>query len=256
MRVAFAITCGLLMSSASGQGFWQPGGPMDPWGHPAAIYPPSIQGAWPPAWGMPAWVPPSNPTFGMPILIAPPQSIVIDRQVIDGAPLPPAQLEMVNSRTDPLRVECIDLRDNVSLWSGELGAGESAPWTIPRDAGGVVVETYQTVMPTGEVVTRKRTRKLVVRPRYEVIVHRIAMQSIAIDRTGKSPSVIEDVQFRGEPIGRFVLPPGDQLADGPIDVFQTAVRTGTAGQIEPIFPTSDDADRRDPLRQAIDELRR
>lgn len=79
------------------------------------------------------------------------------------------------------------------------------------------------------------------------------MQSVAIDRTGKSPSVIEDINMQGRGIGRFVLPAGSHLQSGTIDVYQMAEAVGNPGAVAPLvpderFPGSQNAT---PLERAI-----
>ncbi|MGI9470308.1 MAG: hypothetical protein ACR2NZ_02170, partial [Rubripirellula sp.] len=75
--------------------------------------------------------------------------------------------------------------------------------------------------------------------RYEIVVHEWAMQSVAIDRTGKSPNVIEDINFQGRGIGRFLLPAGPALQSGVIGVYSAAASQGNAGTVQPIVPTED-----------------
>ena len=75
-------------------------------------------------------------------------------------------------------------------------------------------------------------------PRYELVIHEWKLQSVAIDRTGKSPNVIEDTNFQGKGIGRFLLPPGDQLKSGTLDVVRTALEARNAGSVSPLLDDS------------------
>ncbi len=101
-------------------------------------------------------------------------------------------------------------------------------------------------------MTENIVRPIAPQARYEVVVHEWAMQSIAIDRTGKSPKAIEDINFQGRGLGRFLLPPGDSLQSPRIDVYRTAVQSGLAGTVAPIVP-SDESDQGSdsPLQRAL-----
>lgn len=186
-----------------------------------------------------------------------PRSVLIESQVVPAAPLPPARIVLTHRRNETLRVEVYDLKKRQTIFQNDIPAGQSIEVTLPRDAGGVVHETYQSVGPFGDVVQRNITRNIPIDVRYEVIVHQWQIQSIAIDRTGKSPSPIEDIQYQGKGIGRFTLPAGSLLTDGQIDVYRNAVAAGNRGAIAPLLPSSeDDRPASDPLRRAVEELER
>jgi len=164
---------------------------------------------------------------------------------------------MTHRRNETLRVEVYDRKKRQAVFQGDIPVGQSIEVTLPRDAGGIVNETYQSIGPYDDVVQRSVTRNLPIDVRYEVVVHQWQMQSIAIDRTGKSPSPIEDVQYQGKGVGRFTLPAGPQLTEGQIDVYRNASSAGNQGWVAPIQPsTQDDGPSSDSLRRAIEELQR
>jgi hypothetical protein len=192
-----------------------------------------------------------------PPVYRPPQSVIIDRKVIAAPALPPAHVRLVHRRNETLNVEVLDRKLKRPVFQGQIPPGQSVDLTLPRDAGGHVVETYQAVNAWGDSVQRTVTRALPTSIRYEVIVHEWQIQSIAIDRTGKSPSPIEDVNYQGRGLGRFTLPAGDQLIDGQIDVYRAAVGANNAGLVAPIAtPTQDDGPTRDPLREVLEQVNR
>ncbi len=78
---------------------------------------------------------------------------------------------------------------------------------LPRDAGGRSVEVYQALGLDGTYQNREVVREIPPTVRYQVTIHQWQVQSIAIDRTGKSPNVIEDVNMQGRGLGMFSLPP-------------------------------------------------
>jgi len=209
------------------------------------------------AFGMNPNLQPIGPPVAPPTWFRPPQSVIIDSSVEPNAPLPPATIALTHRRTETLLVEIVDRKQRQTIVQTEIPPGQRVDITLPRDAGGVVHETFQSFGPFGDVIEKRITRQIPVDVRYEVVVRRWAIQSIAIDRTGKSPSAVEDINVQGEGIGRFVLPAGPQLSDGEIDVFRNAVAAGNQGTVSPVQPpTPDDGPAMDPLRRVLEELNR
>jgi len=198
-----------------------------------------------------AFIDPRLPLYGY----AQPRSVLVHSEVTPAEPLPPARIQLVHRRNETLRVEVYDRKKRQTVFSGNIAPGQSVDLSLHRDSGGFVTETYRTYGVFGEVSQRTLTRAIPVDVRYGIVVHQWQVQSIAIDRTGKSPSPIEDIQYQGKGLGRFDLPPGPQLNDGQIDVYRNAVAAGNQGLVAPAMPPTDnDGPTSDPLRQAIDEL--
>ena len=229
-----------------------------PVAHPPVAHPPAF---WPPVAGGPVSFPtPVDPYFYPPPVfpgahfgsIRYPQSVLIDSRIVPNPPLPPARIELYNGGRREIEVGLVDLQDPTQTRSLRIRAGQTSPVEVQRDAGGEEVLTYRTINTFGDGVTPNIVRPLAPQPRYEVVVHEWAMQSIAIDRTGKSPNPIEDINFQGRGLGRFLLPPSDLLRSQRIDVYRTAIQSGLAGTVAPIVP-SDDADRGSdsPLKRAL-----
>ncbi len=212
--------------------YWHPRPPIGPWLPPPVPYPVPVP---------------------VPVL---PRSVRIASEVVPDPALPAAKLQFVNSTRDPLRVEIIDLKRKQVIGQKTIDAEGSANVTLPRDAGGQAYETYRTYGPRGDVSEREVTRRIEPEVRYEVVVHRWKLQSIAIDRTGKSPSAVEDAQFAGEPVGRFRLPAGADLIDGRIDLYRAAVEAANPDSVPAILPTEAAASERDPLREALQGIGR
>ncbi len=207
----------------------------------------------------PGYLPP-DPRWGAPpVVVAPtpwPQSVLVSRKVIANPPLPPAQLQFVNSDREALRFTITDVKRKQTVATQDVKPQQTVSVQVPRDAGGKVVEVYQALGWDGTYQTREVVRELPVAVRYQVTVHRWQVQSIAIDRTGKSPQVIEDINVQGRGLGMFNLPPGDQLQDGQIDLYRAAIAAQNQGAVAPIVPQdSSTRDAVDPIRQVIDELR-
>lgn len=228
---------------------------------PPAAYPPPAHPpvTWPPVAAGPVGFPfPVDPLFYPPPVfpgayfgsVRYPQSVLIDSRIVPNPPLPPARIDLYNGGRREIEVGLVDLQDPAQTRSMRIAPGQATPVEVQRDAGGEEVLTYRTINAYGDVVTQNVVRSLVPQPRYEVVVHEWAMQSIAIDRTGKSPNPIEDINFQGRGLGRFVLPPGGSSAR--IDVYRTAIESGLAGTVAPIVESEDhDRGSDSPLRRAL-----
>jgi hypothetical protein len=226
-------------------------------GGPPASWPPPVAG--PPGFPMP--VIPVDPFFQPPPAFPNayyggfryPQSVLIDSRIVPNPPLPPARVELFNGGRREIEVGLVDLRDAAQTRSMRIAPGQATEVQIQRDSGGQEICTYQTFNTFGDVITRNVVRPIPPAARYEVVVHEWAMQSIAIDRTGKSPNPIEDINFQGRGLGRFLLPHSDSLQPQRIDVYRTAVESGLAGTVAPIVP-AEDADlggSDSPLQRAL-----
>ncbi len=135
----------------------------------------------------PGYLPP-DPRWGAPpVVVAPtpwPQSVLVSRKVIANPPLPPAQLQFVNSDREALRFTITDVKRKQTVATQDVKPQQTVSVQVPRDAGGKVVEVYQALGWDGTYQTREVVRELPVAVRYQVTVHRWQVQSIAIDRTG------------------------------------------------------------------------
>ncbi len=186
-----------------------------------------------------------------------PQSRLIDSRTIPNPPLAPARVIFGNDGPREIQVGVFDDNDPGRTRSVRIPAGSSVEMDLERDAGQKRVAHYRVVTPTGESFTKEVVTDVPPVDRYEVVVHEWAVQSVAIDRTGKSPNQIEDINFQGKGIGRFRLPPGPQLRSGTIDVYSAAKSRGNAGSVAPIAANEDQSDAGpSPLERAIIEAQR
>src|SRR6056297_1135470 len=210
---------------------------------------------------VPTYVPPplAPPTPGV---FAPQtfgrQSVLVDTRIESAPPLPPVEAELFNSSNRDIEVTLTDLSSPDESRRFRIPAGGTVVTTIRRDAGGEKIRVYESYDALGNPTTREVSD--VIRPEilYEVVVHQWAMQSVAIDRTGKSPDVIEDVNFQGRGIGRFSLPPGDRFRGGRIDVFGAAKAADNAGTIAPITAEAENrpTDNASKLERAVIDAQR
>lgn len=197
-----------------------------------------------------------GPLRGLPLAAPGFQSRVINSSVQARAPLTPVTVELVNSSGREVLVTVADSVDPNGGQQVRLRPGETKPVQLVRDAGADRIRRVMTYAPDGSEVIRQRSSFIPPSSRYELVVHEWRLQSVAIDRTGKSPNPIEDAQFQGRGLGRFRLPPGDQLRSGRIDVVRVAVESGNEGSIAPIVEKDASSLRpMTPLEQMLQQQR-
>lgn len=179
---------------------------------------------------------------------------LIEHAVRAARPLPSVTARLANSHNAELWVLVTDLRDGRSEGM-KIPAGGAVDVQLDRDAGATLVETYQVVSPLGEVYREEFVTSVPPAVLYEITVYERFLQSIAIDRTGKSPTKIEDVNYQPKGVGIFVVPPGDRFSGGVLDVYRRAKAAGNPGGVRPIDPElwepRDSAP--DPLQRALEE---
>lgn len=172
-------------------------------------------------------------------------------------PLPPAQVRLRNSHRNELLVVLGDLRTGQVARQLRIPAGGISMIDIPRDPGGVLIERYEILTPNGYVAIDEIQTLLPPASWFDLSVYEIFLQSIAIDRTGKSPQAIEDVNYQPRSIGFFVLPPGNRLADDVVlDPYQTAMAQQNPGGVRPLQRQSPTRPSEDILERTLRELRR
>ncbi|QEG01714.1 hypothetical protein Mal15_57920 [Stieleria maiorica] len=180
-------------------------------------------------WG---WGPAFGPRrYAQPLM----QSIVVDSQIVPRQPLPPVTANLMNSAQREVRVTVTDRVAPDQSKRIRIAPGASELLVVHRDAGADLVRHVLTYAPDGSQITRQVSTSIGPSPRYELTVHEWRLQSVAIDRTGKSPNVIEDSHFQGRGLGRFEIPPGDQFTGGTLDVVRIALQAGNQGTVAPLL---------------------
>ncbi|EMI19855.1 signal peptide protein [Rhodopirellula maiorica SM1] len=163
-----------------------------------------------------------------------PQSVLIDSQIVAGPPLPPVTVGLRNGSPSDLVVTIVNLKDDSKTEQIKIKPGDVVNRRFSRDSAAEQIETYRVINEFGDVVTRQNSLPLAPEVLYEIVVHQWQVQSIAIDRTGKSPNVIEDIHYQGKGLGRFPLPAGADLQSGVIDVYRAAINQGNPATVAPI----------------------
>lgn len=180
----------------------------------------------------------------------------VNHEVRANPPLPPAQIELVNSHTAALRILITDRRA-ARPREVRIAPNSRALASFDRDAGATVVETYELRSPTGVWDRQQFVTQIPPTPLYDLSVYEEFLQSIAIDRTGTSPNPIEDVNYQPRSIGWLPLPPGNALpARGQIDAYEDAKAANNPGAVRRMDPRNLEKPNSaaDPLKSILDSV--
>lgn len=199
---------------------------------------------------------PQQPAFPLPI----PQFRNVSEQYVPNTLLPPSQLRINNSHSETLFLLLTDRRSPNSSSKLRIPAGGSESVVLDRDAGGTILQTIEVADALGN--WERYEFQIPVPPSilYDLSVYEEFLQSIAIDRTGKSPNVIEDINYQPRSVGFFLLPAGDGLPQsGSIDAYGAAVEANNPGAVRRIpkkdLPnSSSQSPPRDPLKDLLDQI--
>lgn len=199
---------------------------------------------------------PQQPAFALPA----PQYRVSSDQIIPNPPLPPVSLRIANTHTDTLLILLADRRNPGQPRKLRIPSGGSETVTLERDAGANVIQTVEIMDAFGN--WNRDQYQIPVPPAvlYDMSIYEEFLQSIAIDRTGKSPNVIEDVNYQPRSIGFFLLPAGAALEDrSVIDAYRAADDSKNPGACRKLSPrdfpsSSSQTVPRDPLKDLLQQL--
>jgi hypothetical protein len=200
---------------------------------------------------------PSTPAFALPQ----PQMRTVQQQVISNPPLPPAEVIIANSHSDALLVLLADRRNPTKPQKMKVAAGGSERVQMERDPGATIVETIETLDGFGNWQTHQFTTPIPPNVLYDISVYEEFLQSIAIDRTGKSPNPIEDVNYQPRSIGFFLVPAGDDLPQvSEMDVYHIALDEQNPGAVRRLsqrdLERSSNAPATDPLKDLLKQFQK
>lgn len=179
----------------------------------------------------------------------------ISHEVTPNAPLPPAQIDLLNSHTMPI-VVLVGHRRSQAVEPVRVDPGGLATHSFERDAGASIVEVYETRSPGGVWSRQQFVTPIPPAILYDLSVYEEFVQSIAIDRTGTSPNPIEDISVLPKSVGMILVPPGTALpARGRMDVYAQARAANNPGIVRRWDPrTFDRPSTFDPIQEALQSV--
>lgn len=181
----------------------------------------------------------------------------VSHEVRANPPLPPAQLELFNSQRHALIVLVGDIRPGAAVQQLRIPPNGSQTVVLERDAGATIVETVEIRTALGGWDRQQFVTAVPPSTFYDLSVYEEQIQSIAIDRTGKSPNPIEDINFVPKSVGWILLPPGAVLPEhSRLDVYSRAESAHNAGAVRRLDPKQFDraSARPDPLEAILQEF--
>ncbi|QDV22689.1 RICIN domain-containing protein [Aureliella helgolandensis] len=179
----------------------------------------------------------------------------VHQEVVPNTPLPDAVLELANNHRNALLILLADRRPGKEVQDLQIAAGSSQVVELERDAGATLVETTEVRTPSGVWSREQYTTPIPPSTYYDLSAYEVHLQSIAIDRTGKSPNPIEDTNYVPKSLGWFLLPAGSALPEsGRLDVFEQASRAKNPGAVRRLDPARLEADAADPVEKLLQEL--
>ncbi len=198
------------------------------------------------------WVPlaaPTLPTFE-------PFWRTVNQEVHANSPLPPAQLGLMNSHRNALIVLLADQRQAGQVQQLRIEPGKTATVTLDRDAGATIVESYEIRSPSGVWERQQFTTAVPPRTIYDLSIYEEFLQSIAIDRTGKSPNPIEDVNYMPKSVGWLQIPAGAALPmNSTMDVFAQARSANNPGAVRRLDPKQFEFEPKSPTEAILEEFK-
>lgn len=220
---------------------------------------PTSGGLWVRPWTYDPWQIwyPMAPIVPLPV----PQFRTTQQQFVPNPPLPPVDIQLANRHSDELLVLFADRRIPDNPVKIRVPAGGRKMVRIERDAGGTIVENVSIIDAFGNWVDEQYTTPVPPAVLYDLSVYEIFLQSIAIDRTGTSPNVVEDINYQPRSIGFFLLPPGDELVEGTeLDVFRAAQEQENPGAVRRLSERDliegGNSNTKDPLKEILNQVQK
>jgi hypothetical protein len=180
----------------------------------------------------------------------------VSQEMIPNSPLPPAQLSLVNTHRNALFVLLGDQRGPGKVQQIRIEPNQTATLTLERDAGATLIETYEIRSTTGIWDRQQFTTAIPAKTLYDISVYEEFLQSIAIDRTGKSPIPIEDVNYMPKSVGWLLIPPGARLPQSSsMNVLEQARAANNPGAVRRMDMKQFEKPKADPLESILDEFK-
>lgn len=193
----------------------------------------------------------SAPTFVLPQ----PQFRSVQQRIESNGPLPPADIDIVNTHNETLIILLADRRNISNLQKMRIEVGKSERIQVERDSGATLFETFETMDGFGNWQQQQFQTSIPSPVLYDISVYEEFLQSIAIDRTGTSPNPIEDVNYQPRSIGFFLLPAGAELpAESELDAYTMAINAQNPGGVRRFSQREQTLDSNPPNSDPLKDL--
>ncbi len=172
-------------------------------------------------------------------------------------PLDPAQLELENSHRYALVILLGDRRTGNAFQQIRIEPQSRVTLELERDSGATLVETCEIRSISGVWERSQFVTAIPPAQLFDLSVYEEQLQSIAIDRTGTSPNLIEDVNYVPKSLGWLPLPAGDALPlVSRIDIFQAAKEARNPGAVRRFDPKAfDKKPKVDPVEAVLEDAK-
>lgn len=172
-------------------------------------------------------------------------------------PQPPIEIELVNSHDQALITLLGHRTGNRVEKTIRIEPRQSQLLQLERDPGATLVETVEVLGVNGQWLQRQYVTPLPSVSNYDLSVYEEFLQSIAIDRTGKNPNPIEDVNYAPRSIGLIFLAIDSQLATKmTIDVYAKAQAASNPGAVRRMDKQQLEKSPKDPVKSILEGIQK
>ncbi|MEZ6034196.1 MAG: hypothetical protein R3C17_13965 [Planctomycetaceae bacterium] len=173
--------------------------------------------------------------YAMPAMTFTPK--LIGRSLIRNPPLSPATVTLINSGTDPLVVQIVDLFDPRQPPEEKIPAGGQIDISLPRESGGTLEEVFLAPGPGGILLEQTERHPIPPQQRFSLTLwsdkETYKVLPFKDAPKGAPKSVTEGFSRRSQvSLGVLPIAPGELLRDGEqFDLVQIAKRLRNPGAV-------------------------
>ena len=155
---------------------------------------------------------------------------LVSRNLVPNPPLPPAQVTLINSGSDPLIVQIVDLFDPRQPPEQNIPAGSDVQISLARESGGTLEETFLIPGPGGLLLEQTESHQIPPEQRFTLTIwsdkETYKVLPFKDAKKGAPKSVTEGFSRRTQvSLGVLPIAPGELLRDGEqFDLVQIAKR--------------------------------
>lgn len=182
-------------------------------------------------WSGSAW----STGYALPALDYTPK--LVSRNFVPNPPLPPAQVTLINSGSDPLIVQIVDLYDPRQPPEEKIPAGSDSQITLARESGGTLEETFLVPGPGGLLLEQTESHPIPPEQRFTLTIwsdkETYKVLPFKDAKKGAPRTVTEGFSRRSQvSLGVLPIAPGQLLRNGEqFDLVQIAKRLKNPGAV-------------------------